>query len=111
MFVGCFGAGVWAGSGRGAGAAALRPPGPLTLASASPSPANPTPPEKKTRPQVPNVRFCVAKQLQALAPLVDAGVVSACVRPCLQSLVADPDADVRFFASRALAACDGVAAA
>ena len=53
----------------------------------------------------------MAKQLQALAPLVDAGVVSACVRPCLQSLVADPDADVRFFASRALAACDGVAAA
>ena len=109
MFVGCFGAGgrEWARCGCGRSPPA-RAPHPRVRES---QPGQPNPPRKKTRPQVPNVRFCVAKQLQALAPLVDAGVVSACVRPCLQSLVADPDADVRFFASRALAACDGVAAA
>ena len=60
---------------------------------------------------VPNVRFCAAKQLEKLAPLLDAAERERAVRPTLTALSADGDADVRFFANRALASCDGVAAA
>lgn len=63
------------------------------------------------RDAVPNVRFCAAKQLERLAPLLDAAERERAVRPTLAALAADGDADVRFFANRALASCDGVAAA
>ena len=61
--------------------------------------------------RVPNVRFAVAKQLERVAPLVEPGAVDRAVRPTLAALAEDADADVRFFARRALASCDGVAAA
>lgn len=35
-------------------------------------------------------------------------MVDQTVKPCLIELLDDPDSDVRFFAKRALAACDDV---
>ncbi len=55
----------------------------------------------QARDSVPNVRFNVAKALNRLSKHVDAGAVSRMIRPCLSSLVADRDADVRFYAQRA----------
>ena len=61
------------------------------------------------RDAVPNVRFSVARSLQRLAAssaLRGAAEAPAAVRdvvrPCLEGLAADADADVRFFAQRAL---------
>lgn len=55
--------------------------------------------------RVPNLRFNLAKALERLAPRLDAATLTTVVRPKLQALmVADDDADVRFYASRALAA-------
>lgn len=59
---------------------------------------------------VPNVRFNAAKVLERLAPLVDAPLVDAQLRPCLAALADDGDTDVRFFAARALAAFEEAAA-
>ena len=62
-------------------------------------------------PQVPNIKFNVAKMLERLVPLVDAAVAERAIRPCLLELAEDADTDVRFFANQALAACDAVTAA
>lgn len=47
------------------------------------------------RDRVPNIRFNIAKLLQSLAPLLDAQVIAAQVRPCLDELAGDADPDVR----------------
>jgi len=63
---------------------------------------------------VPNVRFCVAKALERVAPLLAREAPLALersVKPCLARLCEDGDADVRFFAGRAMAACDAAVAA
>jgi len=57
-------------------------------------------------PQVPNIRFNVAKMLERLMPLLEAQVMDQTVRPVLQELKEDSDTDVRFYAGQALAACD-----
>jgi hypothetical protein len=58
------------------------------------------------RDAVPNVRFGVARSLQRLvASTLRTGAPAAVrdvVRPCLEGLAGDADADVRFFAQRAL---------
>lgn len=51
---------------------------------------------------MPNIRFNVAKTLQALIGLLDPAVVTAQVKPCLLALSEDSDKDVRYFASQAL---------
>ncbi|POM70079.1 Protein phosphatase 2, partial [Phytophthora palmivora] len=51
---------------------------------------------------VPNIRFNVAKTLEVLGPKVDAEVCTNTVTPCLTALLQDGDADVVFFAQRAL---------
>lgn len=56
---------------------------------------------------MPNVRFNAAKVLEKLAPLVDARMVDGTIKPFLAGMAGDADADVRFFAAKALAACDG----
>ena len=55
---------------------------------------------------MPNIRFNVAKQLERLTPLLEAGVTEQMVRPVLQELAGDTDSDVRFYAAQALAGCD-----
>jgi len=57
-----------------------------------------------SRDPVPNLRFNVAKSLERLAPKIDAAVAAAVVKPALQALTTDPDADVRYYAAKALAA-------
>ncbi|KAH7952126.1 hypothetical protein HPB52_018945 [Rhipicephalus sanguineus] len=52
---------------------------------------------------VANVRFNVAKTLQRIAPLLDPPTLQGQVKPCLEKLNTDPDVDVRYFASEALA--------
>ncbi|KAG6609922.1 protein phosphatase 2 [Phytophthora cinnamomi] len=52
---------------------------------------------------VPNIRFNVAKTLEVLGPKVDAEACASTVTPCLTALLQDGDADVVFFAQRALA--------
>lgn len=59
-------------------------------------------------PQVPNVKFNVAKILERMAPLVDRNVIESSIRPCLLELSDDGDMDVRFYARQALYACDNV---
>lgn len=59
--------------------------------------------------RVPNIRFNVAKLLERLAGLVDASVVDQVIRPTLIELTEDSDTDVRFFAHKALTACEGLA--
>ena len=51
---------------------------------------------------VPNVRFNVAKTLQAISSKLDDAVVAGEVKSCLTTLVADSDEDVQFYAQRAL---------
>ena len=53
---------------------------------------------------VPNLRFSVARALEALAPRLDANARSAVAKPLLQGLSLDREADVQHFALRALAA-------
>lgn len=83
-------------------------------------PINPHPPFTHSPPfpplgqsaqdRVPNVRFNAAQLLERLAGLVDPPVVDQVIKPVLAELAADRDADVRFFATHALAACDDLAA-
>ncbi|ETI43715.1 hypothetical protein F441_11339 [Phytophthora nicotianae CJ01A1] len=51
---------------------------------------------------VPNIRFNVAKTLEVLGSKVDTEARTATVTPCLTALLQDSDADVVFFAQRAL---------
>lgn len=56
---------------------------------------------------IPNIRFNVAKSLEALIPLLKnnaqaAGLYDTTVKPALEKLREDVDGDVKFFASRAL---------
>eukprot|EP00727_Mastigamoeba_balamuthi_P007605 m51a1_g3465 putative protein phosphatase 2a scaffold subunit (590) ;mRNA; f:735591-737992 len=55
--------------------------------------------------KVANIRFNVAKTLQALIPQLDAATVQQRVKPCLQKLAEDPDRDVKFYAGQSLALC------
>jgi serine/threonine-protein phosphatase 2A regulatory subunit A len=55
--------------------------------------------------KVANIRFNVAKTLQALIPHIDAATVQSRVKPCLQKLTEDSDRDVKFYATQALALC------
>jgi len=54
---------------------------------------------------VPNIRFNVAKALQALIPLVEPAAVTSKLKPALQKLYEDNDRDVKFSASQALQHC------
>jgi serine/threonine-protein phosphatase 2A regulatory subunit A len=56
------------------------------------------------RDPVPNIRFNVAKALEALAPHLEAGAKHGLVKPALEALAGDPEVDVRYYAIRALAA-------
>lgn len=56
---------------------------------------------------IPNIRFNVAKALEALTPLLKGSndtvpLVDNEVKPILKHLVEDQDVDVRFFAQRAI---------
>ncbi|KOB66402.1 Protein phosphatase 2 regulatory subunit A alpha isoform [Operophtera brumata] len=56
---------------------------------------------------VANVRFNVAKTLQKMAPFLDAAVIQPQVKPVLEKLNVDPDVDVKYFASEAIAGIAG----
>jgi serine/threonine-protein phosphatase 2A regulatory subunit A len=54
---------------------------------------------------VPNVRFNVAKCFEAIAPdlsKLDQTLLQDKVKPCLTTMCADTDDDVKFYAGRAL---------
>lgn len=55
-----------------------------------------------SKDRVPNVKFNVAKMLQAVAPMLDRSTVDGQVKPCLVELTNDSDPDVKYFARRAL---------
>lgn len=55
------------------------------------------------RDPVPNVRFNVAKAFERLAPGLERSVLATQVRPSLETLSRDTDADVRYYAGKALA--------
>lgn len=55
---------------------------------------------------VPNVRFNGAKVLERLLPLMEASAIERELKPCLISMGGDADADVRYFAARALLATE-----
>jgi serine/threonine-protein phosphatase 2A regulatory subunit A len=55
--------------------------------------------------KVPNVRFSAARVLEKLIPRLDKASVKSSVRPVLDRLAADPDADVKFHAQLAIAVC------
>ena len=62
---------------------------------------------------IPNIRFNVAKALETVATSLGstpegAQLASQKIAPVLEALKGDPDADVRFFASRALQKAQGV---
>lgn len=46
--------------------------------------------------------------LERVAPLVDNNVIQTTIKPCLNELAEDPDADVQFYARQALYACDNI---
>ncbi|XP_067009843.1 serine/threonine-protein phosphatase 2A 65 kDa regulatory subunit A alpha isoform isoform X3 [Anabrus simplex] len=52
---------------------------------------------------VANVRFNVAKTLQKIGPILDAGCIQTQVKPVLDKLHVDTDVDVKYFASEAIA--------
>ena len=52
-------------------------------------------------PQVPNVRFNVAKCLHTIGSKLNSTSIQAQIKPCLTKLGDDADFDVRFFASEA----------
>ena len=54
---------------------------------------------------VPNIRFNVAKTLQALLPLFETAVVQQQVKPRLFEPSEDADKDVQYYASQALQFC------
>lgn len=49
--------------------------------------------------------------LERLVPLVDAAIAEHTIKPCLQDLSEDSDADVQYFAKQALLSCEVVTAA
>jgi serine/threonine-protein phosphatase 2A regulatory subunit A len=56
---------------------------------------------------IPNIRFNVAKSLEALIPLLKnnesaSGLYESTVKPALEKLTEDVDVDVKYFALRAL---------
>ncbi len=55
-----------------------------------------------SRDTVPNVRFNVAKALERLAGRVEPAAAAGALRATLSALAGDRDADVRYFATRAL---------
>lgn len=55
--------------------------------------------------RTPNVRFNAAKVMQQLATVSDGPAIQHTIKPCLAELSADGDADVRFYAAAAAAAC------
>ncbi|KAJ9460815.1 Serine/threonine-protein phosphatase 2A regulatory subunit pppA [Diplonema papillatum] len=57
------------------------------------------------RDKVPNVRFNVAKAIDAALPKLDAATISSNWRPLLDALENDSDNDVRHFARKALVNC------
>jgi len=60
---------------------------------------------------VPNVRFNAAKVLEQMLPFLNTSMVDQLVKPHLNQLMSDPDQDVRYFATKAMNACEhGVAA-
>jgi hypothetical protein len=56
--------------------------------------------------QVPNIRFNVARELRAVAPVCGAGTYESQILPVLTMLIDDDDRDVRFFAELSLNALD-----
>lgn len=56
---------------------------------------------------VANVRFNVAKTLQKISPHLESGVIDTQVKPTLEKLNSDPDVDVKYFASEAIAGIAG----
>jgi hypothetical protein len=50
--------------------------------------------------QVPNIRFNVAKELEAIAPVCGLSVYESQISPVLNLLMDDTDRDVRFFAEK-----------
>lgn len=57
---------------------------------------------------IPNIRFNVAKSMEQIAPVLKpthSAVVNDQVKPMLTKLKEDTDADVRYFATKALAVC------
>ncbi|KAK4361978.1 hypothetical protein RND71_017219 [Anisodus tanguticus] len=59
-----------------------------------------------SKDSVPNVRLNVAKVLKSLASAVDQSVVEKSIRPCLNELEENEDADVQYYAKEALQAID-----
>jgi len=64
---------------------------------------------------IPNIRFNVAKALEVLATVVAGApggqeLVTSAIAPALQRLREDSDADVRFFAEKALQTAEAIAA-
>jgi len=57
---------------------------------------------KMSADPVPNIRFNVAKTLQAICAKIDRQVVLDRVKPALQALLDDQDRDVKFYAGQAL---------
>jgi serine/threonine-protein phosphatase 2A regulatory subunit A len=56
--------------------------------------------------RIPNVRFNSAKVLQNLVPSTDKSLLNKVIKPCLMQLKDDDDSDVRYFAIKALVACE-----
>uniref|UniRef100_A0A6B2L0U3 TOG domain-containing protein n=1 Tax=Arcella intermedia TaxID=1963864 RepID=A0A6B2L0U3_9EUKA len=52
--------------------------------------------------KIPNIRLNVAKCLQILSGVVEGAIVDAKIKPLLNTLLEDPDRDVRYFANIAL---------
>jgi len=51
---------------------------------------------------VPNVRFNICKAMKKMTPAMDQAAVGNRIRPMLQTMCEDPDADVKYFAGQAL---------
>lgn len=56
---------------------------------------------------VANVRFNVAKTLQRITPYIETSAIESQVKPALDTLNADSDVDVKYFASEAIAGIAG----
>jgi len=56
------------------------------------------------RDSIPNIRFNAAKAMERLAGKIDGATRVATVRPMLMALAGDAEDDVKFYATRALAA-------
>ncbi len=59
---------------------------------------------KLSNDKIPNVRFNAARVLEKLGSKIDKAMVKSHVKPCLDKLMADSDADVKFYSERAVAA-------